>query len=72
MRNYQELILNLKKHKLIKNNLNELKRDNIYQLMVSMSDRMDKLEEFISEETEYDGTKVHKAKYGSDKTKWLK
>ena len=68
----RELVLNLKKHKLIKNSLDELPRKNIYQLMSVMSERIDNLESFISEETKYDGQKVHQVKYGEDREKWLK
>lgn len=72
MRHITEMVRNLIKFKMIKNSLDELPRKNIYQLMNSMSERIDKLEEFISEETEYDGNKVHQSKNGSDKENWLK
>ena len=40
--------------------------------MNSMSERIDKLEDFISEETEYDGNKVYQLKLGEDRQSWLK
>ena len=60
------------KFKMIRKSLDELQRKDIYSLMNGMSSRIDKLEEFISEETKYDGVKVHQLKLGEDKKNWLK
>ena len=72
MRHIKTMINNLIKFKMIKKSLDELPRKNIYQLMNSMSERIDKLEDFISEETEYDGNKVYQLKLGEDRQSWLK
>ena len=73
MRHYQELVQNLKKHGIIKSPMDELERRHIYKFLLNFSSRLDLLEDFISEETDYDGKKVYMIQHhGKEKENWLK
>ncbi len=72
MNHYRLLTENLKKHGIIKKTMDELERKHIYSFLLKFSSRIDLLESFISEHTDYDGQKVHYAKYGEEKDNWLK
>jgi len=73
MKQYKELVNNLKKHNLIKENLDEIQRAHIYKFLMNFSNRIDFLESFISENTDYEGFKVgFDVKFGSKKENWLK
>lgn len=72
MNHYKKLIENLQKHKMLKKSLDELDRKYIYKFLMNFSNRIDILEKFITEKTDFDGEKVGFVKYGTTEDAWLK